>query len=272
MHIIVLFEGLFSPFDIGFRNLDELQKFKYYFDEEDPQNNTLYKMDKILFPNIESIFISSVFILLMGSIFLGQIYYYKNKDEDTKRDFYFYSFRRISTLVLLIIYLSIYLFKYVYYYHKIEEIDMEKYYAIVLEKYNKRREQIYLLIGIILLGINLIIEVIHYIIEYVLFQYPISQGENISSNKTIICTLENSDSREQKKFKFYLNRKFLDEKKRFEKKFFLNHIIIECMINDEVIDEDKTISELELTNESIIQVICEPIEEELNVGNEISNS
>ena len=59
---------------IGFRNLDELQKFKYYFDEEDPQNNTLYKMDKTLFPNIESIFISSVFILLMGSIFFGQIY------------------------------------------------------------------------------------------------------------------------------------------------------------------------------------------------------
>ena len=123
-----------------------------------------------------------------------------------------------------------------------------------------------------ILILNLIIEVIHYIIEYVLFQYPISQGENISSNKTIICTLENSDSREQKKFKFYLNRKFSEEKKRFEKKFFRNYVIIECMINDEVIDEDKTISELELQNESIIQVICEPIEKEHEVTNEISNS
>ena len=257
---------------IGFKNLDELQKFKYYFDEEDPQNNTLYKMDKILFPNIESIVISSVFILLMGSIFLGQIYYCIKNDEDTKRDFYFNSFRRISTLVLFIIYLSIYLFKYLYYYHKIEKIDMEKYYAFVLEKYNERRKQKNLLIGIIFLKINLILEVIHYIYEYILFKNPISKGKNNPSNKTIICTLENSDSREQKKFKFYLNRKFSDEKKRFEKKYFFNYVIIECMINDEIIDEDKTISELELQNESIIKVICEPIEKEHESFKEISNS
>ena len=256
---------------IGFKDIDELQKFKNYFDEDDPTNNPLYKMDKTLFPNWESIFISSVFIIFLAMNLFGQINYHKNNELDEKRSFYLDSSRRISALALFIIYLSIYLFKYLYYYYKIEEIEMEKYYAVVLEKYNKRRKQKYLLIGVFLLGINFIIEVIHYIIECKLNQEPISQGINNPSYKTIICSLKNSDSGETKKFKFYLNRKFSEEKVRFEKKFFSNYDIIECKINDEVIDEDTKISMLNLNSESLIEVICEPLEKEVEMGNEISN-
>ena len=258
---------------IGFKDINELKKFKYYFDEDDPTNNPLYKMDKLLFPNAESIVISSIFIILLASNLYGQIYYYKNNELDEQKSFYLDSFRRISTLVLFIIYLSIYLFKYLYYYHKIEEIEMEKYYAIVLEKYNKRRKQIYLLIGVILLGLNLIIEIIHYIIEYKQNQEPVTQGANNPSNKTIICELEYNELGKKRKikFKFYLKRKFSEEKERFEKKFFRNYDIIECKINNEVIDEDKTISALKLESDSIIEVICEPIEKEVKVGNDISN-
>ena len=258
---------------IGFKDINELKKFKYYFDEDDPTNNPLYKMDKLLFPNAESIVISSIFIILLASNLYGQIYYYKNNEIDEQKSFYLDSFRRISTLVLFIIYLSIYLFKYLYYYHKIEEIEMEKYYAIVLEKYNKRRRQIYLLIGVILLGLNLIIEIIHYIIEYKQNKEPVTQGTNNPSNKTIICELEYNELGKKRKikFKFYLKRKFSEEKERFEKKFFRNYDIIECKINNEVIDEDKTISALKLESDSIIEVICEPIEKEVKVGNDISN-
>jgi hypothetical protein len=258
---------------IGFKDINELKKFKYYFDEDDPTNNPLYKMDKLLFPNAESIVISSIFIILLASNLYGQIYYYKNNELDEQKSFYLDSFRRISTLVLFIIYLSIYLFKYLYYYHKIEEIEMEKYYAIVLEKYNKRRRQIYLLIGVILLGLNLIIEIIHYIIEYKQNKEPVTQGTNNPSNKTIICELEYNELGKKRKikFKFYLKRKFSEEKERFEKKFFRNYDIIECKLNNEVIDEDKTISALKLERDSIIEVICEPIEKEVKVGNDISN-
>jgi len=261
---------------IGFKDIDELQKFKYYFDENDPTNNPLYKMDKLLFPSWESIFISIVFIILMILSILGQIYYFKNNELNEKRSFWFDSTRRISALVLFIVYLSIYLFKYLYYYYKIEEIEMEKYYAIVLEKYNKRRKQIYLLIGVILLGINLIIEIIHYIIEYKYSQEPqepISQGINNDSKKTIICELEYNELGKKRKipFKFYLNRKFSKEKERFEKKFFSNYDIIECKINDEVIDEDKKISDLGFNSETIIEIICEPLEKEMEVSNDISN-
>jgi len=252
---------------IGFKDIDELQKFKYYFDENDPEKNPLYKMDKILFPNIESIVISLIFLILLILTLIGQIYYSIKNKINEKMNFSFYSFRRITTLVLFIIYLSIYLFKYLYYYYRIEEIEMEKYYALVLKKYNKRRRQVYLLVGIIILGVNLIIEIIRYIIELI-SQKSSSQGINIDSQKTIICKLRNSDGGKVFKFKFYKNRTFSEEKERFEKKWFSNYVIIECKLDKEVIDEDIKISDLNLTSESIIEVICEPLEEEKNISNE----
>lgn len=255
---------------IGFKDIDELQKFKYYFDKDDPTNNPLYRMDKILFPNLESIIISIVFLFFLILILICQIYYKIKKEKKEETNFYFDSFRRFSTLVLLIIYLSIYLFKYLYYYYKIEEIEMEKYYKIVLEKYNKRRKQIYLLVGVILLKINLIIEIIRYIIE--ITKEINKEGINFPSEYTIICELKSSYlEKKQIKFKFYLERTFIEEKERFEKKFFDNYEIIECNINNQIIDENKKISELGLTSESIIEVICEPIEMEKEMENEEEN-
>ena len=47
---------------IGFKNFEELKKFKENFDEDDITNNPLYKISNdTLYPNIESIFIILIF-------------------------------------------------------------------------------------------------------------------------------------------------------------------------------------------------------------------
>ena len=88
--------------------------------------------------------------------------------------------------------------------------------------------------------------------------FQIIKGNNLSSKYSIIFKLENSYNGINHNFKFYLKRKFSDEMKRFKKKFFEDFDIEECKTNDKIIDVDKTVREIRLKSDSIIQVICEP--------------
>ena len=241
---------------IGFENIKELEKFKKYFDENDPTNNPLYKINTILYPNIESIIITFIFFLSFIFIICTQIILIiKNREIINQEFIVFNSYRQISSLVLLIIYLFLFLFKYVYYYRRIETINMEKYYQIVLEKYNERRKQKYLLIAIIFLIINFLFEIANYILSFCIDK---KEEGNPPSKITIICTLRNSVNNDEYKFKFYLNRTFYEEKKRFKKKFFKNYDIYRCQVNDDrIIDDNEIISSLGLIENSIIDVECE---------------
>ena len=239
---------------IGFKDYDELTKFQKYFDEKDPMNNPLYKITNIIYPNLESIIILILFLITLIIAFIYQIYIFI-KENNIKNDFFliFDTYRQISLMSLLIIYLCLFLFRYNYNFFKID-VDMEIYYKIVLEKYNERRGQKLLLAGIIILCINFIIELINYIVMIFIDK---NNGINTASKYTIVVKVQNSYSNEIIPFKFYLNRKFEDEIKRFKDKFLNEFDIDECKNDGVIIDEDKLIKEIGFNDESIILVICE---------------
>ena len=249
---------------IGFKNFEELKKFKENFDEDDITNNPLYKISNdTLYPNIESIFIILIFFAeFIISLILQIKTFIKKKSIKIKTYLISDSINQILTPALLIIYFSIYLFKYVYKYKKIE-IEMEEYYKLVLDKYNKRRNQDCLLAGIIFLFIDLLLILINYLIMIRIYDI---NGINSSSGASIICTLRNTFNDEEHQFKFYLSRKFSHEMERFKEKYFQNFDIDECKFlknedgveGDEIpIDEKKRVGEIGLQNKSIILVICE---------------
>lgn len=248
---------------IGFKNLEEFVKFKENFDENDVTNNPLYKISKdTLYPNIESIFVILIFLSEFIISFIIQIKsFLKEKTIKVKNYLISDSLTQMFSPLLLIIYFFIYLFKYVYKYKKIS-IEMEIYYQLVLDQYNKRRNQDCLLAGIIILFITFILIFTNYIIMVKIYDV---NGINTPSGYTIICILKNSENDGEYKFKFYLNRKFSVEKERFKEKFFKNYDIEECKfkeIKEEnekeiIIDENKKVGEIGLKNESIIYVVCE---------------
>ena len=250
---------------IGFANFEELSKFKEIFDENDVTNNPLYQMsNNYLYPSIESIFIIIIFLVEFVVSIIIQIKSFRSKKTIKIKPYLVSdSLTQIFSVILLIIYFSIYLFEYVYKYKKIG-IEMEIYYQLVLEQYNKRRNQDCLFAGIIILFISLVLLFINYILMIYINN---TNGINPSSGNSIICTLRNEETNDEYQFKFYLNRKFSVEKERFEEKYFKNFDIEKCKfrnidgINDDkeiVIDEDKRVGEIGLKNQSLIYVVCEP--------------
>ena len=250
---------------IGFKNIDELNKFKEIFDENDITNNPLYKISNdFLYPNIESIIIISIFLVeFIASIIIEIKSFFAKNSVKIKPYLVIDSVTQICSVCLLIIYFFIYLFKYIYKYKKIE-IDMEIYYQLVLEQYNKRRSQSYLLLGIIILFITLILIFINYILMIRIYD---TKGINSTSGNSIICTLRNTDNNKEHQFKFYLNRKFSTEMERFKEKYFKNYDIEKCNFKRKrvgeniereiVIDEEQKVLEIGLKNNSIINVVCE---------------
>ena len=250
---------------IGFKNIDELNKFKEIFDENDVTNNPLYKINNdILYPNIESIIIISIFLAEFITSIIIEIKSFCDKNSVKIKPYLVIdSVTQICSVCLLIIYFFIYLFKYIYKYKKIE-IDMEIYYRFVLEQYNKRRSQSYLLLGVIILFITLILIFINYIIMIRIYD---TKGINSTSGNSIICTLRNTDNSEEHQFKFYLNRKFSTEMERFKEKYFKNYDIEkfnfkrkrvgENIEREIIIDEEQKVWEIGLQNNSIINVVCE---------------
>ena len=239
---------------IGFKNSEELKKFKYYFNENDPTNNPLYKIADIIYPNRESIIIIFLFFVFVLILIISQIKFFIKTNNKINQLLFCDYLRQISSLALFIIYLFMYLFKYIYCFRELE-IDMEIYYLYVLKKYNERRKQIYLLYAVFFLSFNFILEIINFLI---MIFFQINKGNNPSSKYSIICKLENSYNGTIHNFKFYLKRKFRDEMERFKKKFFENFDIEQCKTNGKIIDVDKTLREIRLKSDSIIQVICEP--------------
>ncbi len=140
---------------------------------------------------------------------------------------------------------------------------MEIYYQIILEQYNKRRNQDCLLAGVIFLFITLVLILINYIIMVKIYDI---NGINSSSGLSIICTLKNMETDEEYQFKFYLNRKFSAEMERFKEKYFQQYDIDKCTFkkngdlddeNGKEIDENQRVGEIGLQNKSIIYVLCE---------------
>ena len=93
---------------IGFKNSEELKKFKYFFDENDPTNNPLYKITDIIFPNWESIIIIFLFFLFILILIISQIKFFIKTNNKINQLLFCDYLRQISSLVLFII--SFYVF------------------------------------------------------------------------------------------------------------------------------------------------------------------
>ena len=142
---------------IGFKNIQELNNFKKYFDENDHKNNCLYKFSTSTL--IFGISIASVIFIFIIIVFI-MIYLlllFKNRKENNiqsipyeKTRIIWIIFSSIDFILFLIIYLTCFICKYDFI-----DIDMEIFFKKVLDKYNSRRKQIYLLIGFIIAALNL---------------------------------------------------------------------------------------------------------------------
>ena len=144
---------------IGFRNYQDLKNFKKYFDENDHKNNCLYKFSTstlIFGISIASVILIFIFIV---SIIIYFLYLFKNmKETDIKLIPYeniriiLIIFSSCDFIIFLIIYLVCFIFKYDYI-----DIEMEIFFQHVLDKYNKRRYQVYLFSGLIVAFINILL-------------------------------------------------------------------------------------------------------------------
>ena len=167
---------------IGFESVEDLNTFKSIFNEDDMNDNPLYKIRESLKPSIGT---SVVCIIL---IFLYIIFFIKYAVDIKKNLFvkmFFFKLKEIIILVTLIIYFIIYLVYALGKYKKIN-INIDPNYKDILKLYNERRKQKYFLTGIILHFITCAYEIFFYI----------SFEDKDDKNKYDIRRLRNIDSTE----------------------------------------------------------------------------
>ena len=204
---------------IGFENISELNRFNEHFDSNNHKNNSLYKISATLYPNLGSFIIGAIICIISIILICLYIKDFKNSEINFKFNFWDYNinlFKFFLILALFLIYLLIYLCGY---YFKFEEIyiDMEDFYRKALEKYNYRRKQLYLMIGIIIFGFNLFLELI--IQNFNLSFYNIAgNGFNGVPVNTIIVNFVFENISCNHRRKLYKNKIFKDEFKKLEKK------------------------------------------------------
>ena len=155
---------------IGFKNVDELKKFKEYFDEKDYKNNSLYKIStsKLIFD------ISLTSIIIIGILFISEIVYLLYLLKERKDILIIDIPKKISIFFLIIssfsfaFFLIIYLACFIYNFDDIE-INMELFFQRVIEKYMERRNQIYLRDGFIIFACEIFLSIFTIIISICIF-------------------------------------------------------------------------------------------------------
>lgn len=202
---------------IGFENIDELKKFKKYFDENDNKNNDLYKLANSLVTfSISIVSIIIIFLLVIFSI-ISIIYVFK-KVKKSKLNIIGIPYHQISlrafiiSITAFVIFLIIYLGCFIFYYDKIE-INME--YMAILNKYNERRKQYYLLYSIVIFLCNSILSFfLYHLGKY--FKLS-SLSINFTPNNIILVNFRLGKINCKHKIKLDKSKTFSDYFKNFEK-------------------------------------------------------
>lgn len=241
---------------IGFQNITELNKFKDFFDVNDHKNNCLFKISKVLYPNIESIIIGIIIIAL--SIILI-IHLFKNNmaNEDYKYDYLIL----LAVFILFLFYFLMYLIGYLVIFKEIN-IDMEDFYSNILKKYNYRRRQLYLMIAVIILIVDLFLELLNLNIKYS-FKNPEYEREIGSNYIRVEIKIEGSSCQTKHYIRLYNDKIFSDYIDNINTRIFsrcrncrnldFNSFRIE---NGNEINENKTVRENNIVNENQV-IICE---------------
>ena len=201
---------------IGFQNSTELKKFKKYFDSNDYKNNSLYKISSTLIPNYGSLIIGILvcvififYIILLIKNF--QIFRLDNPEYLNLNNIKFF-----VVLLLFLVYLIIYL---AFYYFRFEQIfiDMEDFYIKILEKYNYRRKQIFLVIGIIIFSFDLLFElIIQNLKSSIRNSFNPINGPSKNSIK-VVLKIKGSGCPRNHNFKLFLNKKLSEQIPKMEK-------------------------------------------------------
>ena len=249
--------GLYTRNYIGFKNRTEFNKFKKYFDSNDYKSNSLYKISRTLYPNYTSFILGSI-ICIISIIFI--IFLIKNfKDEENDFKIKDFNLNNIRFLLVFIFFLS-YLIIYLVYHRQFDEIyiDMEEFYKKVIEKYNDRRKQIYLLIGVILFSFNLFIELLIQNLKCDI-NLIVEEGANGPPINSVIAIIKisNNNCIKNHKFKLYKNNKFSDYVQKIKAILSRCKNCRECDVYDfyyknKLIDQSKTIKEIKIENDSEI--------------------
>lgn len=247
---------------IGFQNTSELNKFRDFFDVNDHKNNCLFKISKVLYPNIESIIIGIIFITL--SIILI-IHFIKNNmaNEDYKSDYLII----LGIFILFLLYFLMYLIGYLTKFKEID-IDMEDFYSNILKKYNYRRRQLYLMIAVIILFVDIFLELLNLNIKYAI-KNPEHEKE-IGANYIIVkIRIEGSECQTNHNIRLYYDKKFSEYSKTKKIKNVFSRcgncrdldfnsfkIMNENEINEREINENETVRDNNIVKENQI-IICE---------------
>lgn len=242
---------------IGFKNKTELDKFKKYFDSNDYKKNSLYEISRTLYPNYTSLIFGVIICMISITYIVFLIKNFKNEENDFKlKNFNLNNIKFLLVFIFFLVYLIIYL-TYIRIFDEIY-IDMEKFYKKVIEKYNYRRRQIYLLIGVILFSFNLFIELLIQNLKCDI-NYSVEEGANGPQINSINAKIKikDSDCNKVHQFKFYKKKKFSEHIKK------INSILSRCKnckeydvddfyYNNNLIDQNKLIEEINIRNNSEI--------------------
>ena len=243
---------------IGFQNIDELKKFKNYFDENDHKNNSLYKIStsSLIFciSIVSVIIICFLFVLAIVII----ICLFNKRETDTMINIY----DKLSIYLLVIsssafvIYLIIYLSCFIYKFDKIE-INMETFFKKVLEKYMERRNQLYLLDGFIIFCINIFLYLLILIISKIAFKSK--KVVNIRPINILLIKFRLKEGICEHIIKVDNNKTLNDYIKSFEKILEKcrnckdNFIDVEnILLGDRILNKDEEIKYLNLQENSIL--------------------
>ena len=245
---------------IGFKNYQELKNFKKYFDENDHKNNCLYKFSnsEIIFGfSIASVILISILIL---SIVIYFLHLFKNMNEKNINSIPYEKIRIIlivfssfDFILFFIIYLACFICKYDHI-----DIDMEIFFKKVLDKYNNRRKQIYLLIGFIIAAINILIS---FFLSYIFQCLKSNVSVNIRPNNILIakfCLEEGKCEHmikidKNKKLNYYINKmeNILERCKNCEN-VYLGIGIDNIYLNNERLNLEQRIKELKMDGNSLL--------------------
>lgn len=241
---------------IGFENTTELNKFKEFFDANDHKNNCLFRISKTLYPNFESIVIGIIFIGLSIFFIIQLITNFKNNNINI--DLFNIDLDLIILLVVIILFLIYFLIYLIGYLIKFKEIDidMEDFYRNILRKYNYRRRQLFLMIAVIILILDIFLELLIQNIKY-----SIKNPERIGINFIqVTIKINESPCQNQHNIRLYITKKFKDHIQKINKIFAnckncRNFDVNEYKVNGIEIDENRTIQENNIPDGNII--ICE---------------
>ena len=180
---------------IGFKTVEDLEKFKKVFNISDDTDNPVYKLGENIYPYIKPIIIifPILFLSILYIIFILLVLFQIISSKGKKNKILF-----IIRLIILLAMLIIEIIFYVMVTDEFEEIniDIDENYKEILDLYNKRRLQLKYFLSIIFLALAFVPVTIWLIMYFECFNRNIKKEESKkdalkSSEENIINEIEN---------------------------------------------------------------------------------